>query len=77
MESFHGALSRHEDEFYDVENFADARAFFDKAATYQLFYNVERSNPWRGNKTPLELIEQLAANIDAGRVVNLRPIAAR
>jgi len=74
VESFHGASSRREDEFYDTENSADARVFFDKAATYQLFYNAERKNRWRGNKTPLELIEQLAANINAGRVVNLRPI---
>jgi transposase InsO family protein len=72
VESFHRTC---EDEFYDTENFAHRAVFFGKAATYQLFYNTERKNRWRDNKTPLELIEQLAPNIDSQRVVNLRPVA--
>jgi len=57
VESFHAALSRHEEGFYDIEDFANERAFFDKAAIYQQFCNAERKNRWRADKTPLELIE--------------------
>jgi hypothetical protein len=75
VETFHGALSRHEDEFYDIETFADRRAFFEKAATYQLFLNRERKNSWKQDKTPLDLIRRLAPGIDAQRTINLPPIA--
>jgi len=72
VETFHRLC---EDEFYDIENFADRRRFFDKAATYQLFFNSERQNRWKDNNTPLDLIQQLAPDIDGERAINLRPIS--
>ena len=72
VESFHRTC---EDEFYDIETFAHPQAFFDKAATYQLFYNSERTNRNKDNQTPLQLIQRLAGRIDAGGAVRLRPIA--
>ena len=72
VETFHRLC---EDEFYDIETFLDRRAFFEKAATYQLFFNSERNNSWKQDKTPLDLIRQLAPQIDANRAVNLPPIA--
>jgi transposase len=72
VETFHRLC---EDEFYDIETFADRRAFFEKAATYQLFFNTERKNSWKQDKTPLDLLRELAPLIDADRAVNLPPIA--
>jgi transposase len=72
VESFHRTC---EDEFYDIETFAHSQAFFDKAATYQLFYNSERTNRNKDNQTPLQLIQRLAGRIDADAAVRLRPIA--
>jgi len=72
VETFHRLC---EDEFYDIEAFADRRAFFDKAATYQLFFNSERKNSWKDDKTPWDLIRQLSPHIDADRAIALRPIA--
>jgi transposase-like protein len=72
VETFHRLC---EDEFYDIETFADRQAFFDKAATYQLFFNSERKNSWKEDKTPWDLVRQLAPHIDADRAVALPPIA--
>jgi len=72
VETFHRLC---EDEFYDIENFLDRRAFFEKAATYQLFFNTERKNSWKQDKSPLDLVRELAPEIDANRAVSLRPIA--
>jgi transposase len=72
VETFHRLC---EDEFYDIETFLDHQAFFDKAATYQLFFNTERKNSWKQDKTPLDLVRQLAPEIDPNRAVSLRPIA--
>ncbi len=59
----------------DVETFAHSQAFFDKAATYQLFCNTERTNRNKDNQTPLPPIQVLAGRIDADGAVQLRPIA--
>ena len=72
VETFHRLC---EDEFYDIETFADRQRFFNKAATYQLFFNSERKNSWKDDKTPLDLLKQLAPHIDADRVSSLPPIA--
>jgi hypothetical protein len=44
-----------EQDFYEIERFADRGDFFDKVHTYQTFFNFERPNTYKENKTPWEL----------------------
>ncbi len=71
-ETFHRLC---EDEFYDIETFAHRQCFFAKAATYQRFFNSERKNSWKEDRTPLDLIRQLAPHVDAEGAIALAPIA--
>lgn len=47
-----------EDEFFDLERFRSRRDFFEKVATYQLWWNFARPNYSKGGKTPAEILEQ-------------------
>ena len=47
-----------EDEFYEVEFFNSKKNFFDKVATYLLWFNVARKNSYKGNKTPWEIVHE-------------------
>lgn len=49
-----------EDEFFDLEAFADRGDFLAKAFTYQLYFNLVRPNSHKQNLTPWQIIEQLA-----------------
>jgi len=42
-------------EFYELENFEGRADFLNKAASYQLFFNLTRPNSYKENKTPWEL----------------------
>jgi transposase len=42
-------------EFYELENFEGRDDFLDKAASYQLFFNLFRPNSYKENKTPWQL----------------------
>lgn len=53
VETVHGLI---EDEFYEVERFRSRQEFLAKAATYTLWFNVARTNSYKGHKTPWELI---------------------
>ena len=44
--------------FYEIENFADRDDFISKAYTYQLFFNLERSNTYKENKSPWQLVQE-------------------
>jgi hypothetical protein len=41
----------------------DRRQFFRKPAAYQVFFSTERGNRSRDKRTPLELMEELAAQL--------------
>ena len=55
VETVHNII---EQDFYEIEKFADRREFFDKAYTYQTFFNFERPNTYKENKTPWELAKE-------------------
>ena len=50
-------------EFYELENFEGRDDFLDKAATYQLFFNLKRPNSYKENKTPWELAKKKQKNL--------------
>jgi len=41
-----------------IENFTGRQDFFDKANSYQLFFNLVRSNTYKENKTPVQLAHE-------------------
>jgi len=45
-------------EFYEIENFADRENFIEKAYTYQLFFNLERPNTYKEDKSPWQLAQE-------------------
>lgn len=49
-----------EDEFFDLETFADRSDFLAKAFTYQLYFNLVRPNSHKENLSPWQIIERLA-----------------
>jgi len=49
-----------EDEFFDLETFSSRGEFLAKAQTYQLYFNLARSNSHKENQTPWQIIERLA-----------------
>ena len=53
-----------EDEFYQVENFESRHHFLQKAAAYNLWFNVARKNSYKGNKTPWQIAYQRNPNLD-------------
>src|SRR5476649_1280598 len=70
VETFHKLV---EDEFYDVEVYANQEEFLGKAYAYQLFFNYERKNRNRENKAPVQILRERFPNMDEG-VLNLPPI---
>ena len=70
VETFHKLV---EDEFYDVEVYANQEEFLGKAYAYQLFFNYERKNRNRENKAPVQILRERFPSIDQG-VLNLPPI---
>ena len=41
-----------EDEFYEVERFSGRQNFLQKAASYNLWFNVARKNSYKGHRPP-------------------------
>ena len=52
VETVHNLI---EVEFYEIEHFTDRDDFMEKAYTYQLFFNLERPNTYKENKSPWQL----------------------
>jgi hypothetical protein len=52
-------------EFYDIETFRDRRDFFLKASTYQRWFNILRKNEYKGDKSPLDIIREVAPWVGA------------
>ena len=55
VETVHNLI---EPDFYEVEQFADRDDFLEKAHTYQLFFNLERPNTYKENKSPWKLAKE-------------------
>ena len=55
VETVHNLI---EVEFYEIERFADRDDFMCKAHTYQLFFNLERPNTYKENKSPWQLAKE-------------------
>jgi hypothetical protein len=55
VETVHNLI---ETEFYEIEEFADRADFMEKAYTYQLFFNLERPNTYKENKSPWQLAKE-------------------
>ena len=60
VETVHNLI---ETEFYEIENFADRDNFMQKANTYQLFFNFERPNTYKENKSPWQLAQEKRPDI--------------
>ncbi len=55
VETVHNII---EQDFFEIERFADRDDFFNKVHTYQTFFNFERPNTYKENKTPWELAKE-------------------
>jgi len=60
VETVHNLI---ETEFYEIENFTDKTDFMGKAYTYQLFFNLERPNTYKENKSPWQLAQEKRPDI--------------
>jgi transposase len=49
-----------EDEFFDLETFANRGDFLAKTHTYQLYFNLVRPNSHKENQSPWQIIERIA-----------------
>ncbi len=60
VETVHNLI---EVEFYEIEKFTDKADFMEKAYTYQLFFNLERPNTYKENKSPWQLAQEKRPDI--------------
>jgi hypothetical protein len=60
VETVHGLI---ETEFYEIEEFSDRIDFMEKAYTYQLFFNLDRPNTYKENKSPWQLAQEKLPDI--------------
>lgn len=70
VETYHRLV---EDELYDCETYATPLEFLGKAYAYQLYFNRFRTNRYRENKTPLDLLRAQGPDLDAG-ILDVPPI---
>jgi transposase len=61
VETIHNLM---EIEFYEIEQFKSRQDFFNKATTYQLFFNLHRPNSYKENKTPWQLAQEKKPDLD-------------
>jgi len=55
VESSHNLI---ELEYYDIEYWIALWDFYEKATTYQNYFNLARKNSYKGWKTPLEILQE-------------------
>jgi len=60
VETIHNTI---EFEFFEVEHFTDRPDFFRQATSYQWWYNCARKNCYRGDKSPREILMEVAPEI--------------
>jgi len=73
VETVHDIIER---EFYEIETFDSYDDFMNKIYTYQLFFNLERPNTYKENKTPWQLAQEKIPDI-AKDVFMIPPIDLR
>ena len=61
VETIHNLM---EMEFYEIEQFNNRLDFMSKAACYQLFFNLHRTNSYKEHKTPWQLAQEKNPNLD-------------
>ena len=61
VETVHDIIER---EFFEVEPFASRQDFFNRAYSYQLFFNLERPNTYKEGKTPWQLAKEKVPDLD-------------
>jgi len=60
VETVHNLIER---EFFELETFKNREDFFQKAFTYLAFFNLERPNSYKENKSPWQLAQEKNSNI--------------
>jgi transposase len=61
VETVHNLI---EMEFYEIEKFHSRQNFMDKAYSYQLYFNLERTNSYKEDKTPWQLAKEKIPDLD-------------
>ena len=61
VETVHDIIER---EFFELESFTSREDFFNKVYSYQLFFNLERSNSYKESKTPWQLAREKIPQLD-------------
>ena len=70
VETFHRII---EDELYEIETYENPLEFLGKTYAYQLYFNYIRTNRYRENKSPVQILRERFPEVDEG-VLNLPPI---
>ena len=70
METFNRIV---ESEFFDIESFGTKQDFLGKAYCYQLYFNYNRKNRYRDNKSPLDILRERFPETDEA-ILNLPPV---
>jgi transposase len=70
VETAHGLI---EDEFYEVERFTSLQNFFTKIRDYNLWFNIARTNSYKKNQTPWQIVHQRDPTIKP-EIVTLKPV---
>jgi hypothetical protein len=70
VETIHNLM---EMEFYEIELFQNRLDFFNKAACYQLFFNLYRPNSYKEYKTPWQLAQEKNPGLDK-RLLMIPPV---
>jgi putative transposase len=60
VETVHNLI---EADFYEIEQFKNIADFMEKAYSYQLFFNLERPNTYKENKSPWQLAQEKKPDI--------------
>ena len=73
VETVHDVIER---EFFEIETFSDNEDFFNKAFSYQLFFNMVRPNTYKENKSPWQLAQEKIPDIKK-EVLMIPPVDLR
>lgn len=70
VETFHNLI---EEELYEIETYGNPLEFLGKTYAYQLYFNYIRTNRYRENKAPVQILRERFPEVNDG-VLNLPPI---
>lgn len=70
VETIHNLM---EMEFFEIEQFKNRADFFNKATSYQLFFNLHRTNSYKEHKTPWQLAQEKKPDLDK-RLLMVPPV---